>query len=305
MMSILNIIIIFLKLKERLGDVSRVYQTYDKEKTKNSTNFQLYDFLEKNLLQIQIMNGGMPQTVIFPKYPVFNSLSGNLRDTVMTSVSRSTHRDKIVSLLGYTSAIKSKIESSYTLLKTEKISEKQMNDAFTISAVMSIVLCVYMMAFYNVIINYGDADFDSSRVIGLGRFALSLVQLSMTLVYAYYWLRFKIWQHPERKARGGESQVPTGEQVAEENAYVKKIKNIVTKLKLDHIWQIVYGILKGGDTTQPLYESAEFWRVAMYVAVSFVGTFFYPPLYFIHIMDIFCYNPEIGNIFRAIGLNIF
>lgn len=139
------------------------------------------------------MNGGMPQTVIFPKYPVFNSLSGNLRDTVMTSVSRSTHRDKIVSLLGYTSAIKSKIESSYTLLKTEKISEKQMNDAFTISAVMSIVLCVYMMAFYNVIINYGDADFDSSRVIGLGRFALSLVQLSMTLVYAYYWLRFKIW----------------------------------------------------------------------------------------------------------------
>lgn len=38
-MSILNIIIIFLKLKERLGDVSRVYQTYDKEKTKNSTNF--------------------------------------------------------------------------------------------------------------------------------------------------------------------------------------------------------------------------------------------------------------------------
>lgn len=93
--------------------------------------------------------------------------------------------------------------------------------------------------------------------------------------------------------------------MAEENAYVKKLKNIVTKLKLDHIWQIVYGILKGGDTTQPLYESAEFWRVAMYVAVSFVGTFFYPPLYFIHIMDIFCYNPEIGNIFRAIGLNIF
>lgn len=140
--------------------------------------------------------------MIFPKYPVFNSLTGNLRDTVMASVQRSTHRDKIVSLLGYTSAIKSKIESSYNLLKTEKISEKQMNDAFNISAVMSIVICIYMMTFYNVIINYGEADFDSSRQVGLGRIALSLVQLSMTLVYAYYWLRFKIWEHPEKSSRG-------------------------------------------------------------------------------------------------------
>lgn len=189
-MAIFNIIIIFLKLKEKLGDTSRVYQTYEKEKSKN---LELFEFLEKNLLQIEIINGGIPQTVIFPKYPVFNSLTGNLRDTVMNSVSRSTHRDKIVSLLGYTSAIKNKIESSYVLLKTEHISEKHMNDAFNISAIMSIVLCVYMMTFYNVIINYGDADFDSSRIIGLGKFALSLIQFSMSLVYAFYWLKFKIW----------------------------------------------------------------------------------------------------------------
>ncbi len=78
----------------------------------------------------------MPQTVIFSKYPVFNSLSSNLRGTVMTSFSRSTHIDKIVSLLlDYVNAIKSKIESSYTFLKAEKISEKQMNNTFTISAV--------------------------------------------------------------------------------------------------------------------------------------------------------------------------
>ena len=68
-----------------------------------------------------------------------------------------------------------------------------MNDAFSISAIMSIVLCVYMMIFYNVIINFGEADFNSSRIIGLIRFAISLIQLSMALVYAYYWLRFKIW----------------------------------------------------------------------------------------------------------------
>ena len=64
------------------------------------------------------MNAGKEQLVIFPKYPVFNSLSENLRDTVMGSVERATHRDKIVSLLGFSDAIKNKIESSYTLLKT-------------------------------------------------------------------------------------------------------------------------------------------------------------------------------------------
>jgi len=55
------------------------------------------------------MNAGQTQVIIFPKYPVFNSLSSNLRDTVMSAVSRTTHREKIVSLLGYTGAIKTKI----------------------------------------------------------------------------------------------------------------------------------------------------------------------------------------------------
>lgn len=134
-----------------------------------------------------------------------------------------------------------------------------MNDAFNISAIMSVVLCIYMMLFYNVIINYGEADFDSSRVIGLGRFALSLVQLSMSLVYAYYWIRFKIWEHPERQSRGGEPVI-VGEEVIEENWYVKYSKTVVLevghRLKLDNLWGIIHGIIKGGDTTQPLYKSA-------------------------------------------------
>lgn len=158
----------------------------------------MYEFLEKCLLEIEIVNSGQPQTIIFPKYPVFNSLSANLRDAVMEKVSRTTHRDKIVSLLGYTSSIKTKIESSYSLLKVEKITEQHMNDAFRISAIMSIVTCVYMILYYDVIINYGEADFSSNRIIGLGRIVLSLIQLSMSLVYAYYWLRFKIWEKPEK-----------------------------------------------------------------------------------------------------------
>ena len=92
---------------------------YDKEKNKpNTNNKELYEYLEKCLIEIEIMNQNKVQTLIFPKYPVFSSLTGGLRDAVMNEVSRSSHRDKIVSLLGYTSAIKSKIQSTYTLLKT-------------------------------------------------------------------------------------------------------------------------------------------------------------------------------------------
>ena len=152
MKVVLNILIIFLKLKEKLGvEESRVYSIYNNERNKN---LELFEYLERNLLQIEIIMGGVEQIVIFPKYPVFNSLTGGLRDTIMNQVQRSTHRDKIVSLQGYSSAIKNKIESSYTLEKEEFITEKHMNDAFRISAFMSIVICVFMMMYYDVIINY-------------------------------------------------------------------------------------------------------------------------------------------------------
>lgn len=67
---------------------------------------------------------------------------------------------------------------------------------------------------------------------------------------------------------------------------------------------LIHKALKGGDTKQPLYEAGEFYRVLVYVSVAFFGTFFHPAIYFLHIMDIFCYNPEIGDIFKAIGMNI-
>jgi antitoxin component YwqK of YwqJK toxin-antitoxin module len=57
-------------------------------------------FFTKSRIQKEIIFvEGKEQTVIFPKYPVFNSLTGSLRDSVMNEVERSSHRDKIVSLL--------------------------------------------------------------------------------------------------------------------------------------------------------------------------------------------------------------
>jgi len=63
-------------------------------------------------------------------------------------------------------------------------------------------------------------------------------------------------------------------------------------------------VFRGGETTQPIYLSPDFWRVALYVGFAFFGTFFHPALFFMHIMDIFCYIPDIGNIFKAIAINI-
>jgi hypothetical protein len=92
---------------------------------------------------------------LFPKHPVFNSLSGNLRDYVMAQVERGSHRDKIVSMLGYVGGVGDKLQKSYTLEKEENISEKNMKNSFYLSAIMSIVLCVYMMNFSDIIIEFG------------------------------------------------------------------------------------------------------------------------------------------------------
>jgi hypothetical protein len=57
MMSVLNIITIFVKLKEKLKDESRIYSMYEKEKNKPKTNnMELYDYLEKCLIEIEIVN---------------------------------------------------------------------------------------------------------------------------------------------------------------------------------------------------------------------------------------------------------
>ena len=40
----------------------------------------------------------------------------------------------------------------------------------------------------------------------------------------------------------------------------------------------------------------------MFVAVSLIATFIYPPLIFIHMIDRVCNLEELGNIFQAIGL---
>lgn len=82
----------------------------------------MMNHLEKSLIHIEINDSNnQKQTIYFAKQPAYYSLSDNIRDYVMNSVTRDTHRSKIVSLIGYTSSIKESIEYSYRLQKSEGI----------------------------------------------------------------------------------------------------------------------------------------------------------------------------------------
>jgi hypothetical protein len=90
--------------------------------------------------------------IYFAKYPVFSSLTGNLRDFIMHGVTRDSHRDKIVSLLSFTEGVKEKMEYSYNLKKIKKITEQNMKGSFKIASNLSIFLCLYIGIFYQVTI---------------------------------------------------------------------------------------------------------------------------------------------------------
>lgn len=72
----------------------------------------------------------------------------------MVSVARDSHRDKIVSLLSYTDGVKSKIEYSYNLKKKKNISESNMDDSFKMAGILSVIICLYIILFYQVNIEY-------------------------------------------------------------------------------------------------------------------------------------------------------
>lgn len=122
----------------------------------------MYTYLEKCLINIEITDDkGSDQVIYFPKYPVFSSLTGNLRDFIMTAVTRDSHRDKIVSLLGYTDGVKEKIEYSYNLKKIQKITEQNMVDSFQIASRLSIIICIFIGYFYHISIEYQEAEYYS------------------------------------------------------------------------------------------------------------------------------------------------
>lgn len=100
-------------------------------------------------------SAGKKQTLYFPKHPSYYSLSATTKDYIMGEVKRGSHRDKIVSLFGYVISLKDNLEYSYTIKKTDGITETDMHNNYKIAATMSIIICIYLMFFYHVIIEFG------------------------------------------------------------------------------------------------------------------------------------------------------
>lgn len=62
-----------------------------------------------------------------------------------------------------------------------------MKDSFKVAAYLSVFICLYIMYFYNIIIEYQEAEFYSDLAVGLVRFGLSFFQLTFTVLYVFYW----------------------------------------------------------------------------------------------------------------------
>ena len=72
------------ELREKYGSIDHEDYIQDFEEGKKGYNC-MYEYLEKRILKIEITdNNNQEQTVYFPRYPVFSSLSPNLRDYVMS-----------------------------------------------------------------------------------------------------------------------------------------------------------------------------------------------------------------------------
>jgi hypothetical protein len=255
------------------------------------------------------------QIIYFPKYPVFNSLAGNLRDYIMGSVSRSSHRDKIISLLGYTDGVKQKIEYSYNLEKIKKITEKNMKDSFKVAAYLSVFICFYIIYFYHIIIEYQEAEFYSEYAVGFVRFILSFFQLTFTVLYVFYWFELKLWMNPESVNRGdlinpkaeeAPEEAKAEEEVVEEapptkfQAILKKMNEVYSKGR--SYYQVI--MEEVGSEDQKIYKNLQLWRNMVFLLSSIIGTFYFPPLFFLHLIDIFAQVPTLGPILYCVLVNI-
>lgn len=79
-----------------------------------------------------------------------------------------------------------------------------MKDSFNVAATLSVVICAYIIYWYNIIIEYQEAEFYSDIWVELVRISLSFFQLIFTLLYFFYWLELKLWLNPEPVNRGGD-----------------------------------------------------------------------------------------------------
>lgn len=66
-----------------------------------------------------------------------------------------------------------------------------MDDSFKVAATLSVIICLYITLFYQINVQYFQAEYYSSFAIGAVRFGLSFIQLIFTILFIFYCLELR------------------------------------------------------------------------------------------------------------------
>jgi len=62
-----------------------------------------------------------------------------------------------------------------------------MEDAVSIASNLSIIICFFIAYFYQINVQYFQAEYYTTVTIGSIRFVLSFIQLIFTILFIFYW----------------------------------------------------------------------------------------------------------------------
>ena len=76
-----------------------------------------------------------------------------------------------------------------------------MKGNYQIASYLSLFICLYMMIYYDVFVEYGTAEFTSNWPHRIIRLSLCLIQTYFSLKYAFTWYKLKIWSKAKPESR--------------------------------------------------------------------------------------------------------
>lgn len=90
---------------------------------------------------------------------------------------------------------------------------------------------------------------------------------------------------------------------------VPKNKLFAILHKAKYYWSYLLGVNRAfwdeiNSEDQKIYKNLQLWRIVVFLLSSVIGTFYFPPLFFLHLIDIFAQVPTLGPILYCVIVNI-
>lgn len=76
-----------------------------------------------------------------------------------------------------------------------------MEDSLSVASKLSILICLFIVYFYQINVQYFKAEYYTSFTIGAVRFAFSFMQLIFTVLFIFYWYELRLWKEMEMADR--------------------------------------------------------------------------------------------------------